>query len=80
MDSGHLTEKDFSDCKHFFSQPLKHLIDDGSRALNDIDLNKTVIHNLERLSLLLDLVGTECLSKVTKSTDAQWGSSTPPCV
>ncbi|QFN51618.1 ORF 30 [Macacine gammaherpesvirus 5] len=60
-----ILEADFQQCQAFFHRPIRDLISSGADALNHFSLSESDGHKLERIVLLLDLVGTECLSYTT---------------
>lgn len=67
-----IQESDLSDCLNFFTQPLLNLIESGSSIFDDLELVSSLPQKLERFSLLLDLVGTECVKQIWQpDTNAQ---------
>ncbi|AJE29672.1 ORF30 [macacine gammaherpesvirus 12] len=60
-----ISESDFQRCRAFFNRPIRDLISSGADALNHFSLSEADGQRLERVALLLDLVGTECLSYTT---------------
>ncbi|ALE14742.1 ORF30 [Felid gammaherpesvirus 1] len=59
-----ITEKDFIHSRSFFNQQLPSLFHICSQNLGSILLTQTAGQKVEKLNLLLDLVGTECIKEV----------------
>ena len=67
MSTSALSDTDFAACEKFFSQPLPALIRQACVALDGLELTEASSYKLERLTLLLDLIGTECVKDTLRA-------------
>lgn len=59
-----LTEEDFDECLAFFAQPLPKILSICTDSLHNLGQSNSIAHQIERVSLFLELVGTECIKEV----------------
>nr|BEG23100.1 homolog of EHV2 ORF30 protein UL91 [Macronycteris gammaherpesvirus 1] len=62
-----VTEKDFCECENFFAQPLPKLLEICINSLHNLGQIESLSQQVEKASLFLELVGTECIKEVLLS-------------
>lgn len=71
-----ITGEDFKDCEQFFSQPLPDILKSASSSLDDLAVLDVNLQALERVSLLLDILGVECFKWPILVLDAMGAEGT----
>lgn len=63
---GKVKKEDIDNCVTFFNRPILELIRDISANISDFELLVSSTQKIEKICLVLDLVGVECVKDVEK--------------
>lgn len=61
-----VTNEDIDSCMNFFNRPTLDIIGDSSNNFSDFELLSATTQKLEKICLILDLAGVECVKDVEK--------------